>query len=146
MYLHPHCPRDQNPCQQWSYFAGAPGVHHKRRPQDMTKITRKITKLLDMTRTTCDILWTHNLTVHNHKPKVQETTRQMGKHAGQCLFLVNSSTCYQYLIEINLSLCPDPVPFYRIHLESWYQLFWMIFGWQTAKGLNSENVWVTSCS
>ena len=36
---HPHLPRDQTPHQL--RLSGVPGVHHRRKPQDMAKMTIK---------------------------------------------------------------------------------------------------------
>ena len=40
---HAHLPKVQAPVH---IVDGAPGVHHKRRPQGMTKMTQKYTELL----------------------------------------------------------------------------------------------------
>ena len=40
-----HLPRVQAPVHM-NMLDGAPGVHHKRRPQGMTKMTQKYTELL----------------------------------------------------------------------------------------------------
>ena len=41
-----HLPKVQAPVHTVDMLNGVPGVHHKRRPQDMTKMTQKYTELL----------------------------------------------------------------------------------------------------
>ena len=41
-----HLPRVQAPVHIANTWNGVPGVHHKRRPQDMAKMTQKYTELL----------------------------------------------------------------------------------------------------
>ena len=68
-----HLPRVQAPVHM-NMLDGAPGVHHKRRPQGMTKITQKYTELLlnwteqalnGVILHVCEQLWKHMVTNFN---------------------------------------------------------------------------------